>query len=109
MTSSTTNRTDFALDVYGTIIDPLTIRQHLERLVGTSAEAFAALWREKQLEYSFRRALMGRYEPFSTCTGQALIYCSRVFGVQLTAQAERELLEQYQRLPAYPDARPALE
>ncbi|HTW88415.1 MAG TPA: haloacid dehalogenase type II [Candidatus Binataceae bacterium] len=101
--------TDFAFDIYGTIIDPFAIRQHLERLIGSTAEAFTTLWREKQLEYSFRRGLMGRYEPFSTCTRQALIYCSQVFGVPLSAQAERELLEQYQRLPAYPDARPALE
>ena len=101
--------TDFALDVYGTIIDPFGVRQHLERLIGDSAEAFATLWREKQLEYSFRRALMRSYEPFSTCTRQALIYCSKAFGVQISPQAERQLLEQYTRLPAYPDAKPAIE
>lgn len=67
------------------------------------------LWRQKQLEYSFRRGLMRHYEPFSTCTRQALIYCSRVFGVQLSDETKRELLEQYARLRAYPEAKPALE
>ena len=101
--------TDIALDVYGTIIDTFGVRQHLKRLIGDSAEAFATLWREKQLEYSFRRGLMRSYEPFSTCTRQALICCSQAFGVQLSLEAERELLDQYRRLPAYPDAKPAIE
>jgi 2-haloacid dehalogenase len=109
MTSIAGKGADFALDVYGTIIDTFGVRQHLERLIGDSAEAFANLWREKQLEYSFRRALMRSYEPFSTCTRQALIYCGKAFGVQLSQEAARELLEQYKRLPAYTDAKPAIE
>ncbi len=66
-------RPDIALDVYGTIVDTSGVKERLERLVGRSAEAFVGLWRQKQLEYSFRRALMGKYEPFSTSTRQALI------------------------------------
>ena len=109
MESSTSEKPDIALDVYGTIVDTFAVEKHLERLIGASAEAFVNLWRQKQLEYSFRRALMHSYEPFSTCTREALIYCSRALHVQLTAEAEGELLEQYKRLPAYPDAKPALE
>ncbi len=102
-------RPDIALDVYGTIVDTSGVKKHLEPSVGGSAGAFENLWRQKQLEYSFRRALMSRYEPFSTCTRQALIYCSHAFDVQLTPEAQDKLLEDYTKLPAYPDARAGLE
>jgi 2-haloacid dehalogenase len=102
-------RPDLALDVYGTIVDTSGVRKHLEPLIGGAAEAFVNLWRQKQLEYSFRRALMGKYEPFSTCTRQALTYCSRMFQVQLESEAQDKLLKEYTRLPAYPDARAGLE
>jgi len=100
---------DIALDVYGTIVDTSGVKKHLEPLVGNSAEAFVNLWRQKQLEYSFRRAVMGKYEPFSTCTLQALIYCSRAFNLELTPQAQHELLDDYTRLPADSDAKAGLE
>jgi 2-haloacid dehalogenase len=102
-------RPDIALDVYGTIVDTSGVKKHLEPLIGGSAEAFVDLWRQKQLEYSFRRALMSRYEPFSTCTLQALFYCSQAFNLQLMPEAQHELLEEYTRLPAYPDAKAGLE
>ena len=51
-------RPAIAFDVYGTLVDPLAIADHLELLVGDRAGRFAELWRTKQLEYSFRRGLM---------------------------------------------------
>jgi 2-haloacid dehalogenase len=67
------------------------------------------LWRDKQLEFSFRRALMGRYVDFDACTAQALRYVSGELGVELTEREQRVVLEAYLRLPAYPEARRALE
>jgi 2-haloacid dehalogenase len=107
--TSTANQPDVALDVYGTLVDPIGMKPHLERLLGGSAEAFATLWREKQLEYSFRRALMRAYQSFSTCTREALTYCCQTFEVRLSPEAEQELIAQYRRLPAYPDAKAGLE
>ena len=43
-------------DVYGTLVDPLEMERHLRALLGGQAGPFAARWREKQLEYTFRRA-----------------------------------------------------
>ena len=51
-------------DVYGTLVDPLEMNQHLRRLVGDIAARFAQLWREKQVEYAWRRGLMQKYETF---------------------------------------------
>jgi 2-haloacid dehalogenase len=41
-------------------------------MIGEQASAFLCRWREKQLEYSFRRGLMRRYENFAVCTRQVL-------------------------------------
>lgn len=93
-----------ALDVYGTIIDTAGVTEALKPLAGERAGAFARQWREKQLEYAFRRALMRNYRDFSVCTGQALDYTSQVFGVPLSSEDKHQLLEVYKRLPAFPDA-----
>jgi len=75
---------------------------------GTRASAAAQLWREKQLEYTFRRALMRRYVDFDVCTRQALRYVSASLGVALDAAGEQALLEAYLHLPAFADAGPGL-
>jgi len=60
-----------AFDVYGTLIDPLGISKQLQEIIGEEAPAFTKSWREKQIEYLFRRALGKDYQPFSVCTAQA--------------------------------------
>jgi 2-haloacid dehalogenase len=96
-------------DVYGTLIDPLRIAQALRELTGSQSDAIARLWREKQLEYSFRRGLMRNYQSFDVCTEQALEYATRAFGVSLTRTDRTGLLEQYRNLPAYEDALAGIE
>lgn len=55
-----------AFDVYGTLIDTNGVVEVLHNIVGDKAGDFSRSWREKQLEYSFRRGLMKKYEtsPF---------------------------------------------
>ncbi len=98
-----------AFDVYGTLIDTTSVTQQLERMVGQHASAFSERWREKQLEYSFRRALMKQYENFSVCTRQALDYTDTYFQTQLSAHQKQQLLDSYRVLPAFPDVIPCLE
>ncbi len=93
-----------AFDVYGTLIDTAGVTGALRAVAGERAGAFAQAWREKQLEYSFRRALMQDYVPFGVCIAQALDYTCAGFGVALTAGERDELLGLYRRLPAFPDA-----
>ena len=97
-----------AFDVYGTLIDPLGIARDLEDLVGARSGRFAVTWREKQLEYLFRRGLGRDYEPFSVCTAQALDYTCRLLDVQMSSEARRALMERYRDLPAYSGAADAL-
>lgn len=48
-------------DIYGTLVDPLAIASALQPYAGDQAGRFSELWREKQIEYAFRRALMRNY------------------------------------------------
>ena len=96
-------------DVYGTLVDPFGLQRQLETLFGDRGSAISALWRQKQLEYSFRRGLMRCYQDFDACTDQALTFAAETFKVELSDAARRQLLRDYLSLPAFPDVLPALE
>ena len=94
----------YAFDVYGTLIDTNGVLEALRRITGDQAEQISAVWRSKQLEYSFRRGLMQKYSPFPLVTGAALNYALAVHKVRLTEGEHQILLDSYQTLPAFPDA-----
>lgn len=102
------HRTVLAFDVYGTLIDPFRMEEHLRADFGEMARAASELWRGKQIEYSFRRALMKKYEPFHVCTEQALRFVSSQMGIVLSQQSLESLMAKYLELPAYPDVAAAL-
>lgn len=93
----------FAFDIYGTLIDAHGLLDKLKPLVGDKAVEFSNLWREKQLEYSFRRGLMRDYESFAVCTKQALNYADLKLDTRLGEQQRSELLSLYATLPAFSD------
>jgi len=97
-----------AFDVYGTLIDPLGISKQLQEIIGEEAPAFTKSWREKQIEYLFRRALGKDYQPFSVCTAQALDYTALGFDLSLSDADRQSLLAAYRELPAYGDVPEAL-
>lgn len=72
-----------AFDVYGTLINTHGVMVALEKHVDKASE-FSRTWREKQLEYSFRRGLMQNYENFAICTSNALDYTSSYFNSTLS-------------------------
>ena len=90
-------------DVYGTLVDPLGMDAPLREHVGDLAERFAATWRERQIDWTFRRALMGRYVDFDVVTRDAFRVTAATLGVDLRT-AEAGLLDVYRRLPAFADA-----
>ena len=98
-----------AFDVYGTLIDPFHMEKHLRGAFGAKAKEASELWRGKQIEYSFRRALMKKYRTFDVCTAQALRFVSSQFGIALSEEAQALLMSRYLHLPAYPDVTGALE
>jgi len=97
----------YAFDAYGTLFDVhAAIARHRE-VIGPDADAFSALWRAKQLEYSWTRTLMGRYQDFWSLTEQALDHALRRFP-SIDRSIAPALLDAYWRLAAYPDVVPAL-
>ena len=93
-----------AFDVYGTLINTHGMVDLLQRYIGAQkALRFSMLWRDKQLEYSFRRSMMGCYEPFYRCTSDALAYCIDALDVAITPEQHSSLIEGYQNLPVYED------
>ena len=95
--------TTLAFDVYGTLIDTHGVIVALEKHVGNKASEFSRTWREKQLEYSFRRGLMQNYENFAVCTSNALDYTSSYFKVPLSREDKEEIMGAYRVLPAFDD------
>ena len=98
-----------AFDVYGTLIDPFHMEEHLRAAFGEKAKEASELWRSKQIEYSFRRALMKKYRIFDVCTAQALRFVSAQFGISLSEKEQEQLMSKYLELPAYPDVPGALD
>jgi 2-haloacid dehalogenase len=97
----------YAFDAYGTLFDVhAAIRRHAAE-VGPDADALSALWRAKQLEYTWTRTLMGRYRDFWALTQEALDFAlARHPAVDPAIRPK--LLDAYWRLEAYPDVLPAL-
>ncbi|WP_144211497.1 haloacid dehalogenase type II [Shewanella donghaensis] len=100
--------TTLAFDVYGTLINTHGVLAQLQTMIGDKAYAFSTTWREKQLEYSFRRGLMKNYVPFSECTRQALDYSCLYYQIDLTQGQKHTLLESYKTLPAFEDVQQGL-
>lgn len=81
----------------------------LETFAGENAAALSKLWRQKQLEYSSRRALIKRYCSFAECTAEALEFACNAFQVAPSEQQRQALLDGYRKLPAFPDVSGGLE
>ena len=94
-------------DAYGTLLDVHSaVTRHAGRL-GAQAAAVSALWRRKQLEYTWILSAVGDYEDFAAITDRALGFALAEHGVA-DAALRADLLAAYRRLDAFPDAAPAL-
>jgi 2-haloacid dehalogenase len=99
-----------AFDMYGTLVDPLRIWTQLEQYLPESiAVRVAEIWRQKQLEYSFRLTVMERYEDFEQVTRKALEYALAAVNGQLTLEQKQHLMQQYNDLALFPDVQSGLE
>ncbi|HTB92609.1 MAG TPA: haloacid dehalogenase type II [Candidatus Sulfotelmatobacter sp.] len=96
-------------DAYGTLFDPFAVKTRAEELFPGTGEALSKLWRAKQLEYSWLRTLMGRYENFWKITEDALVFACRTLKVSCDADQRAQLMQVYLTLPAFPEVKPALE
>ena len=96
-------------DAYGTLFNISSLDDRLDHYYGKKSKDIARLWRHKQLEYTWLRSLMGRYEPFSKVTGDALQHACRRYAVEFTRDILDDMMLRYQVVAAYPEVQEALD
>lgn len=96
-------------DAYGTLFDVHSVSRRAESLFPGRGAALSAAWRTKQLEYSWLRTLMGRYEDFDRVTRAALEWALDSLGIEADEAAQRAMIEEYRKLATFPEVPAALE
>lgn len=94
-------------DAYGTLFDVHSVMAAC-REVTADPEALTQQWRAKQLEYTWLRALMGRYEDFWAVTRAALRFALQRVQVQASEAQVDRLMEAYLSLRPFPEVPDAL-
>ncbi len=89
-------------DAYGTLFDFASAAQQCRDVLGERASALTALWRDKQLAYTWLRAAAGRHADFRQVTEDALDYALETLAVGAPGLRER-LLHLYLALAPFPE------
>ncbi len=96
-------------DAYGTLYDVQSVADVTDETFPGYGELITQVWRIKQLEYTWLRSLMGRYEDFAAVTRDALVYTLNCLGLEYDDAAFARVMDRYLHLALYPDALLALE
>jgi 2-haloacid dehalogenase len=89
-------------DAYGTLFDFASAARGCRDIVGDQTERLTALWRDKQLQYTWLRAVQGRHADFWQVTGDALDYSLETLALDNPALRERLMLL-YLTLETFPE------
>lgn len=89
-------------DAYGTLFDVAASARRCSAEIGDNWLNFSAMWRKKQLEYTWLRSLTGDFSDFWHVTGDALDFTMETFSMNNPALRAR-LMELYFTLDAYPE------
>ncbi len=89
-------------DAYGTLFDFNSAVDRCRDVLGEKADELSAVWRTKQLQYTWLRGLMGKHKSFWEVTGDALDFAMDTVGVQDGALRER-LMGLYYNIDAFPE------
>jgi len=96
-------------DAYGTLFDVHSVSRRAESLFPGKGAALSAAWRAKQLEYTWLRTLMGRYEDFDRVTRASLEWALASLGLEGDDAVHRALIDEYRRLAPFPEVPQVLE
>ena len=97
----------FVFDAYGTLFDVHAAIARHRAQAGPDADRVSAIWRIKQLEYSWTLTLAGHYTDFWLLTERALDY-ALALAPSVDKSLKRVLLDSYFKLDAFPDVRAVL-
>jgi 2-haloacid dehalogenase len=94
-------------DMYGTVVDVGAVAAACKE-VAPDPISFNTYWRAKQLEYTFLRSLMGRYQDFWKVTEEALEFTIERFAIQVTPEQRRHLMDAWLHPTPYAEVAAAL-
>jgi 2-haloacid dehalogenase len=97
-----------AFDLYGTLLEVASVGRAAAEVTAEPA-ALVELWRTKQLEYSWLRSLMGRYQDFWSTTGDALDFALDKHGIVVDDETRARLLGAWLDVRPYPEVTTALD
>lgn len=98
----------FVFDAYGTLFDFASAAARCENDLGELTASLSAIWRDKQLQYTWLRSLQGRHADFWQVTGDALDYAMATLRIS-GAGLRTRLMELYLTLDPFPEARDTLQ
>jgi 2-haloacid dehalogenase len=90
-------------DAYGTLFDFASAAAGCADVLGDKAGPLTALWRDKQLQYSWLRGLQGRYVPFWQVTGDALDFALETLDLPADGPLRERLMNLYRTLGTFPE------
>ena len=94
-------------DAYGTLFDFASAARACRDVLGDKVDTLTALWRDKQLQYTWLRAAQGRHADFWQVTGDALDFVLESMGLDRPGLRER-LMECYLTLAPFPEVEEVL-
>ena len=89
-------------DAYGTLFDFASAAAACADVLGDKAAAVTALWRDKQLQYTWLRGLQGRHADFWQVTGDALDFTLETLAIA-DANVRDRLMSLYRTLDCFPE------
>src|SRR6516162_4596918 len=89
-------------DAYGTLFDYASAAAGCREALGERLAPLTTLWRDKQLQYTWLRALQGRHADFWQVTGDALDFALETLGLDDPPLRTR-LMELYLSLDVFPE------
>ncbi len=89
-------------DAYGTLFDFAAAAKGCRDVLGDDVDRLTALWRDKQLQYTWLRALQGRHAEFWQVTGDALDFAVETLAIDKPGLRDR-LMNLYLTLAAFPE------
>ena len=90
-------------DAYGTLFDVHSVAQLAESLFPGKGASLSQAWRTKQLEYTWLKSLMGRYEDFNSVTAASLDWAIASQRIVAGEGAKQALVDEYRRLAMFPE------
>ena len=95
-------------DAYGTVFDVHSIITALDRRFPGQGVELSKAWRTRQLEYTWLRSLMDRYEDFWKVTESALVATCSAMKLPLEANTRTQLMQAYLSLKPFPEVKQTL-